>query len=72
MQLIVRMKPIMIFYVAGPVANECRENCGHGSGPGFVTESLGMDGFMWDHASEFEADYETSFGPLAKNEGPDA
>lgn len=63
MKILVRTQPISIFYVTDNDAEQARATNGAGGiGPGFVTECLGDDGFVWDTIEEFEADHEASFG----------
>lgn len=54
----VRTIPIDVFYLTGDDAAEAREVAGDdSSGPCFVTESFGYDGFIWKTAEDFESDY---------------
>ena len=66
MKALVRTKPIPIYYVTGYEAGACRYGAyaTYSDKPGFVTESFGSDGFVWDTAEEFEQDYEASFSKL--------
>lgn len=60
----VRTQPTPIYLLTGNDANEARDVAGDdGTGPCFVTESFGSDGFTWETAEEFEADW--AIGPGA-------
>lgn len=66
MKIKVRNHPIDVYYLTGEHAEDARLAAAAGetkfTNPCFTTGSFGYDGWTWDDCSEFETDYQFSFG----------